>query len=91
MLFYTTNQRKSLVIFGGMFMENKEVKPRQRRSFTLEEKLEQVNEQIKNLTEEKKQLEKKIHDKQVAELGELLTNSGMTLEELKELVEKNKK
>ena len=72
-------------------MENKEVKPRTRRSFTLEEKLEQVNEQIKNLTEEKKQLEKKIHDKQVAELGELLTNSGMTLEELKELVAKNKK
>ena len=72
-------------------MANKEVKPRTRRSFTLEEKLEQVNEQIKNLTEEKKQLEKKIHDKHVAELGELLTNSGMTLEELKELVEKNKK
>ena len=72
-------------------MENKEVKPRQRRTFTLEEKLEQINEQIKNLTEEKKQLEKKIHDKRVAELGELLTNSGMTLEELKELVEKNKK
>lgn len=72
-------------------MANKEVKPRTRRSFSLEEKLEQVNEQIKNLTEEKKQLEKKIHDKQVAELGELLTNSGMTLEELKELVEKNKK
>ena len=72
-------------------MVNKEVKPRTRRSFTLEEKLEQVNEQIKNLTEEKKQLEKKIHDKRVAELGELLTNSGMTLEELKELVKKNKK
>ena len=32
-------------------MANKEVKPRTRRSFTLEEKLEQVNEQIKNLTE----------------------------------------
>ena len=72
-------------------MANKEVKPRTRRSFTQEEKLEQINEQIKNLTEEKKQLEKKIHDKRVAELGELLTNSGMTLEELKELVEKNKK
>ena len=72
-------------------MANKEVKPVTRRSLTLEEKLEQINEQIKNLTEEKKQLEKKIHDKRVAELGELLTNSGMTLEELKELVENNKK
>ena len=72
-------------------MANKEVNPKTRRSFTLEEKLEQINEQIKNLTEEKKQLEKKIHDKRVAELGELLTHSGMTLEELKELVEQNKK
>lgn len=72
-------------------MANNDVKTRTRRSFTLEEKLEQVNEQIRNLEIEKAQLEKKIHDKQVAELGALLANSGMTLDELKELVEKNKK
>lgn len=63
---------------------------RTRRSFTLEEKLERVNEQIRNLEVEKTQLEKEIHDKQVAELGALLTDSGMSFDELKALVEKEK-
>lgn len=72
-------------------MENKEVKPRQRRTFTLEEKLEKVNEQIKNLTEEKVQLEKQIQEKRVAELDALLTESAMSFEDLKELIKNNKK
>ena len=74
-----------------MFMENKEVKPRQRRTFTLEEKLEKVNEQIKNLEEEKVQLEKQIQEKRVAELNTLLTESAMSFEDLKELIKNNKK
>lgn len=72
-------------------MENKEVKPRQRRTFTLEEKLEKVNEQIKNLEEEKVQLEKQIQEKRVAELDALLTESAMSFEDLKELIKNNKK
>ncbi len=72
-------------------MENKEVKPRQRRTFTLEEKLEKVNEQIKNLEEEKVQLEKQIQKKRVAELDALLTESAMSFEDLKELIKNNKK
>lgn len=72
-------------------MENKEVKQRQRRTFTLEEKLEKVNEQIKNLTEEKVQLEKQIQEKRVAELDALLTESAMSFEDLKELIKNNKK
>lgn len=74
-----------------MLMENKEVKPRQRRTFTLEEKLEKVNEQIKNLEEEKVQLEKQIQEKRVAELDALLTESAMSFEDLKELIKNNKK
>ena len=72
-------------------MENKEVKPRQRRTFTLEEKLEKVNEQIKNLEEEKAQLEKQIQKKRVEELNALLTESAMSFEDLKELIKNNKK
>lgn len=78
-------------------MANNDVKTRTRRTFTLEEKLDRINEQIfekeeslKNLKEQKKQIEKEIHDKKMAELEQLITGSGMTLEQIKELIEKNK-
>ncbi len=78
-------------------MANNDVKTRTRRTFTLEEKLDRINEQIfekeeslKNLKEQKKQIEKEIHDKKMAELEQLIAGSGMTLEQIKELIEKNK-
>lgn len=78
-------------------MANNDVKTRKRRTFTLEEKLDRINEQIfekeeslKNLKEQKKQIEKEIHDKKMAELEQLITGSGMTLEQIKELIEKSK-
>lgn len=78
-------------------MANNDVKTRTRRTFTLEEKLDRINEQIfekeeslKKLKEQKKQIEKEIHDKKMAELEQLITGSGMTLEQIKELIEKNK-
>ncbi len=66
---------------------------RGRKSYTLEEKLDQVNQQIDEYTEalhslkeEKKDLEQKMKDKQLSELLEVVEASGKSIEEVKAML-----
>lgn len=68
---------------------------RGRKSLTLEEKLLQIDNQIeeyekmiKNLKEQKKQIETEIKAKRLNELDELITASGKSFDEIKELLSK---
>lgn len=63
---------------------------RGRRIYTPDEKLEMINaeineceERLKTLKEQKKQLEQEIHDKELAELDSLIRASGKTIGDIK--------
>lgn len=68
---------------------------RGRKHYTLEEKLEKLNEKIAtvdanlvSLKEEKAKLVKEIEDNQLRELNKIIQDSGMTIDEIKDLLEK---
>lgn len=70
---------------------------RVKKNITLEEKLKLTNNKIletekllTDLKEQKKQLEKEIHDKQIEELDKLVSESGLSIEDIKKLITKNK-
>lgn len=66
-----------------------------RKTMSTKEKLQQVTEaiaakenEIKELRAEKKELEKKIKDEELADLYAIISNSGKTIEEVKEMLSK---
>lgn len=68
---------------------------RGRKSYTLEEKLEKINsqideytEQIISLKEQKKEIEKEIKNKKLLELYDAVQASGKSIEEVKEILSK---
>lgn len=68
---------------------------RGRKHYTLEEKLENVNAKILSaeadlvsLKEEKTKLEHEIETNQLRELKKIIEESGMTIDEIKDLLEK---
>ena len=68
---------------------------RGRKSYTLDEQLEKITNEIENMEmslkemkQAKKGLEEQIHQNQLAELDELITSKGISLDELREMLEK---
>ncbi len=67
--------------------------PRGRKKLTPEERLEQITEQIedytdllKELKDEKKQIEQEIQNQQIAELYDIVQSSGKSMEEVKAIL-----
>ena len=68
--------------------------PRGRKSYTLEEQLERITNEISNMEtslaemkKAKKKLEDKIKMNRLSELDDLLTEKGITIEKIMELIE----
>ena len=68
---------------------------RGRKNYTLEEKLEKITNDIaaykasiKELEEQKKQIEKEIKAQKIEQISELIEASGKSLDEVKELLTK---
>lgn len=66
---------------------------RGKKSYTLEEQLEKISSEIekmeasiKELKSTKKELEEKIKQQRLSELDELITSSGKSIEDIKELL-----
>lgn len=67
---------------------------RGRKSYTLDEQLEKITNEIDNMEESlkemkkaKKELEEQIHQSKLIELDELISESGLSLDEVKTLLE----
>lgn len=67
--------------------------PRGRKSYTTAEKLEKVlsdiakkEEELKALKEEKKELEASLEKAKLAELSKMIDESGLSIDEIKELL-----
>lgn len=78
-------------IYGGLVMG------RPRKTLSLEEQLEKVNEEIemytekiKNLKKEKRELEEKLKDQKKEELYQAVMQSGKTIDEVLEAMKENK-
>lgn len=70
---------------------------RPRKTLSLEEQLEKVNEEIemytekiKNLKKEKRELEEKLKDQKKEELYQAVMQSGKTIDEVLEAMKENK-
>ncbi len=68
--------------------------PRGRKSYTLEEQLERITNEISNMEtslaemkKAKKKLEDQIKMNRLSELDDLLTEKGITVEKIRELIE----
>lgn len=66
---------------------------RGRKSYTLDERLERITDEIedtekllKEMKREKREIEEQIHQNQLVEIDELISESGLTFEEVKELL-----
>lgn len=67
---------------------------RGRKSYTLDEQLEKITNEIDNMEDSlkemkkaKKELEEQIHQNKLVELDELIVESGLSLDEVKTLLE----
>lgn len=68
---------------------------RGRKSYTLDEQLEKITNEIENMEKSlkemrqaKKELEEQIRQNRLIELDDLMTEKGLSFEELKEMLEK---
>lgn len=68
---------------------------RGRKSYALDKQLEKITKEIDNMEDSlkemkkaKKELEEQIHQNKLVELDELITESGLTLDEVKDLLRK---
>lgn len=67
---------------------------RGRKSYTLDEQLEKITKEIDNMEDSlkelkkaKKELEEQIHQNKLVELDELISEKGLSFEEVKKLLE----